>query len=128
MPTLAHIIHMAPPIVQVKDWGSGKPGDLGSLEVDSVTTVSGDPLSGNGSDDRPFYEQLARHLEICQVCAGSRAETAWIWQPLTSGSGCQTGRVHWLELFYTEGKLYAAALPQHLASRFCLQALFRPTT
>lgn len=50
---------------QVKDWGTGKPADLGSLEVDSVTTVSGDPLSGDS--DRPFYEQLARHLEICQV-------------------------------------------------------------
>ena len=52
-------------IVQVKDWGTGKAGDFGSLEVDSVTTVQGDPLAAG--PDRSFYEQLARHLELCQV-------------------------------------------------------------
>ena len=46
--------------MQVKNWGSGSREDLGGLEVDSVTTVSSDP-------SRPFYEQLARHLELCQV-------------------------------------------------------------
>jgi len=75
---------------QVKDWGSGKPSDLGSLEVDSVRTVSGDPLAAES--DRPFYEQLARHLEICQV-RGRNPSGAAIWTCSSHAPGPPAGQI-----------------------------------
>lgn len=47
-------------MAQVKDWGSGRRGDVGSLQVDSTASMRIDPR-------QPLYEQLARHLELCQV-------------------------------------------------------------
>ncbi len=50
---------------QVKDWGTGEPADLGSLEVESF---SPDLFSDHS---KPFYEQLARRLEELQVFSKS---------------------------------------------------------
>lgn len=47
--------------VQVKDWGSGEPADLGELQVESFSQE----LVSDHS--KPFYEQLARRLEELQV-------------------------------------------------------------
>lgn len=44
----------------MKDWGGGDPEDLDNLEIDSF---SGD-ASASG---KPFYEQMAKHLELLQV-------------------------------------------------------------
>ncbi|CAD7702684.1 unnamed protein product [Ostreobium quekettii] len=47
--------------VQVKDWGTGMPDDVGKLEVKSFKPVVQE------SDLQPFYERLARKLETLQT-------------------------------------------------------------
>ncbi len=46
--------------VQVRDWGSGDPGDLGELRVASVS-------SSSPSATEPLYQQLARRLETLEA-------------------------------------------------------------
>lgn len=65
--------------MQVKDWGSGQPAELGSLEVEQDATrvfeaagsSAGSSESGGGgasttSQGMPFHETLARRLELLQ--------------------------------------------------------------
>ena len=47
-------------LLQVKDWGSGRQEDLGELQVESHREFDQDHT-------KPFYEQLARRLELLQV-------------------------------------------------------------
>ena len=47
-------------LLQVKDWGSGRQEDLGELQVESHKEFDQDHT-------KPFYEQLARRLELLQV-------------------------------------------------------------
>ena len=67
-------------ILQVKDWGSGEPADLGSLQVESF---SPDLFSDHS---KPFYEQLARRLEELQVAYRFRVVVVSIVR--SSGSMC----------------------------------------
>ena len=46
--------------VQVRDWGSGDPGDLGELRVASVS-------SSSPTATEPLYQQLARRLETLEA-------------------------------------------------------------
>lgn len=46
--------------MQVKDWGTGEPTDLGQLQVEANSQVQ-------LSSDAPFYEQLAKRLELLEV-------------------------------------------------------------
>ena len=46
--------------VQVRDWGSGDPGDLGELRVASVS-------SSSPSATAPLYQELARRLETLEA-------------------------------------------------------------
>ena len=46
--------------VQVRDWGSGNPNDLGDLEVASVS-------SSAPSATEPLYQQLAKRLQTLEV-------------------------------------------------------------
>ena len=55
--------------VQVRDWGSGNPNDLGDLEVESVSTSS-------PSATEPLYQQLAKRLQTLEVRAAMAARTA----------------------------------------------------
>lgn len=66
-----------PPLPQVKDWGSGEPEDLGSLQVDKeATRVFEAPAGGSGEagssgaagagSSMPLHEVLARRLEYLQ--------------------------------------------------------------
>ena len=50
-------------MAQVKDWGSGEPSDLGALEVQASSAVQFQSAA-------PFYEQLAKRLELLQASAG----------------------------------------------------------
>lgn len=52
-----------PRLSQVKDWGSGEPRDLGSLQVESQAQAA----QAGGSPGQPFYEALARRLELLQA-------------------------------------------------------------
>lgn len=67
------------PFVQVKDWGSGQPAELGSLELEQDATrvfeaadsSAASSESGGGgasptSHGMPFHETLARRLELLQ--------------------------------------------------------------
>lgn len=45
--------------VRVKDWGSGKAEDVGELQVESASQTF--------SAEAPFYEQVARRLELLQA-------------------------------------------------------------
>lgn len=49
--------------VRVKDWGSGKPDDLGSLQVEEPATHA---FVAGGAAAMPFHEALARRLELLQ--------------------------------------------------------------
>lgn len=51
--------------VRVKDWGSGAPDDLGSLQVKEPPTQAF-AADGAGADAMPFHEALARRLELLQ--------------------------------------------------------------
>ena len=61
---------MAPrssPLEQVKDWGSGKPEELGSLQVDADSRVYTAGGGEGGAPAMPFHEALARRLEVLQT-------------------------------------------------------------
>ena len=71
-------------LLQVKDWGSGRQEDLGELQVESHREFDQDHT-------KPFYEQLARRLELLQVkprlvgdeqfgSASCVPVGAWSWQ------------------------------------------------
>ena len=87
-------------LLQVKDWGSGRQEDLGELQVEAHREFS-------EGHTKPFYEQLARRLELLQVSrcvqgissAGVPAVLAvrsWSWQ----GCGCcrPEARLLWFAL------------------------------
>ncbi|KAI3429555.1 hypothetical protein D9Q98_005643 [Chlorella vulgaris] len=48
--------------VKVTDWGSGNPEELGGLQMDGNSQV----VETGGNPDQPFYEALARRLELLQ--------------------------------------------------------------
>jgi hypothetical protein len=48
--------------LQVTDWGSGNPEELGGLQMDGNSQV----VETGGNPDQPFYEALARRLELLQ--------------------------------------------------------------
>jgi hypothetical protein len=52
---------------QVKDWGSGKPEELGSLQVDADSRVYTAGGGEGGAPAMPFHEALARRLEVLQT-------------------------------------------------------------
>jgi hypothetical protein len=81
------------------DWGSGEPQDLGELRLEHVPTrryQGPGVLEGSG----PFYEQLARRLELAQAAgqlgrtAGGACLCAWPARHSCSGLpiGCSQGR------------------------------------
>ncbi|GMH42806.1 hypothetical protein BSKO_10725 [Bryopsis sp. KO-2023] len=45
---------------KVKDWGSGEPSDLGSLELESFSENA-------DATNKPFYERMAKQLELLQA-------------------------------------------------------------
>lgn len=48
--------------MQVKNWGKGKPEDLGELELDPSQ-----PMEQGVADDGPLYDVLGRTLQQLQV-------------------------------------------------------------
>ena len=50
--------------VQVANWGSGEPGDLGELRVEQHSEQYA------GDESRPLYERLARELQLAEVRGG----------------------------------------------------------
>lgn len=52
--------------VKVKHWGTGKPEDLGELELDQQQPVEEDSMAD--VLERPLYEALGKVLEQLQVC------------------------------------------------------------
>ncbi|KAK9817905.1 hypothetical protein WJX72_004033 [[Myrmecia] bisecta] len=62
--------------VTVKNWGSGEQADLGDLQVDSVSPA----LSSDAQ--RPFAEQLARHLELLEAQGSLKVAQADNARPL----------------------------------------------
>ena len=54
--------------VQVRDWGSGNPNDLGELRIESVS-------SSTPSATEPLYQLLAKRLETLEVPATSAARS-----------------------------------------------------
>lgn len=70
-------------LLQVKDWGSGRQEDLGELQVESHREFDQDHT-------KPFYEQLARRLELLQVsqCVQENSSSR-VQAVLAVGSGSQ---------------------------------------
>ncbi len=61
-------------VLQVRNWGNGDPGDLGQLEVEAASQVH---LDSNA----PFYEQLAKRLELLEVSALSSCPASGLMPP-----------------------------------------------